>query len=182
MATKPVTVGVDGSEESLRAVEWAALEARRHCTSLRIVSAPAKLPRLCAEVSPVPEITFAGPVDDALAAEASDQVLGMLRAALGLLGTPAGPTLICVEAAESLSVIVTGTGTPRQAANGDGRTRDLTPQREQARRDGIVIEIESAADETRLAWNLPLRLRALRPAGERGKAGKVRANGSRRAS
>jgi len=47
--------------------------------------------RLCAEVSPVPEITFAGPVDDALADEASDQVLGMLRTALGLLGTPAGP-------------------------------------------------------------------------------------------
>ena len=33
------------------------------------------------------------------------------------------PTLICVEAAERLSVIVTGTGTPRQAANGDGRRR-----------------------------------------------------------
>ena len=27
MATKPVVVGMDGSEESLRAVEWAALEA-----------------------------------------------------------------------------------------------------------------------------------------------------------
>ena len=46
MATKPVTVGVDGSEESLRAVEWAALEARRRGTSLRIVSAPAELPRM----------------------------------------------------------------------------------------------------------------------------------------
>jgi nucleotide-binding universal stress UspA family protein len=32
---------VDGSEESLRAVEWAALEAKRHSSSLRIVSAPA---------------------------------------------------------------------------------------------------------------------------------------------
>jgi nucleotide-binding universal stress UspA family protein len=29
MATKPVIVGVDGSEESLLAAEWAALEARR---------------------------------------------------------------------------------------------------------------------------------------------------------
>jgi hypothetical protein len=46
MATKPVTIGVDGSEESLRAVEWAALEARRHASPLRIVSAPAELPRL----------------------------------------------------------------------------------------------------------------------------------------
>jgi nucleotide-binding universal stress UspA family protein len=46
MATKPVIVGVDGSEESLRAVEWAALEARRHGSSLRIVSASAELPRM----------------------------------------------------------------------------------------------------------------------------------------
>src|SRR5690349_25021181 len=40
MATKPVIVGVDGSEESLLAVEWAAPEARRHSSPLRIVSAP----------------------------------------------------------------------------------------------------------------------------------------------
>jgi len=46
MATKPVVVGVDGSEESLRAVEWAALEARRHSAPLRIVSAPALVPRI----------------------------------------------------------------------------------------------------------------------------------------
>jgi hypothetical protein len=40
MATKAVTVGVDGSEESLRAVEWAALEARRQCGSARTSSCP----------------------------------------------------------------------------------------------------------------------------------------------
>ena len=42
MATMPVVAGVDGSEESLRAVEWAALEARRHWAPLRIVSAVAR--------------------------------------------------------------------------------------------------------------------------------------------
>ncbi len=46
MATMPIVAGVDGSEESLRAVEWAALEARRHRAPLRIVSAPALLPRM----------------------------------------------------------------------------------------------------------------------------------------
>jgi nucleotide-binding universal stress UspA family protein len=46
MATLPVVVGVDGSAESLHAVEWAALEAQRHGAPLRIVSAPALLPRM----------------------------------------------------------------------------------------------------------------------------------------
>jgi len=35
MAKMPVVAGVDGSEESLRAVEWAALEAQRHRAPLR---------------------------------------------------------------------------------------------------------------------------------------------------
>jgi nucleotide-binding universal stress UspA family protein len=48
MATRPVVAGVDGSEESLRAVEWAALEANRHGAPLRIVSAPAMPPRMYA--------------------------------------------------------------------------------------------------------------------------------------
>lgn len=53
MATKPVVVGVDGSEESLLAAEWAAMEARRHGLPLRIVSAPATLPRVHAWQAPL---------------------------------------------------------------------------------------------------------------------------------
>lgn len=48
MAVAPVVVGTDGSEESLRAVEWAAREAERHEAPLRIVSAPAVPPRMWA--------------------------------------------------------------------------------------------------------------------------------------
>ena len=43
---RPVVVAVDGSEESMRAVEWAAREAARWDAPLRIVSAPALLPRM----------------------------------------------------------------------------------------------------------------------------------------
>jgi nucleotide-binding universal stress UspA family protein len=46
MASKPVVVGVDGSEESLLAAEWAAMEARRHGLPLRIVSVPAMTPHM----------------------------------------------------------------------------------------------------------------------------------------
>lgn len=53
MATRPVVVGVDGSEESLRAAVWAAREAKRHGAPLRIVSAPAMPPRMWAS-APAP--------------------------------------------------------------------------------------------------------------------------------
>ena len=45
MTARPVVVAVDGSAESLRAVEWAVREAELRSASLRIVSA-ASLPRL----------------------------------------------------------------------------------------------------------------------------------------
>jgi nucleotide-binding universal stress UspA family protein len=40
MAGKPIIVGTDGSEESMRAVEWAAREAALRALPLRIVSTP----------------------------------------------------------------------------------------------------------------------------------------------
>ena len=54
MTTRPVVVGVDGSEESLRAVEWAAREAHRHGAPMRLVSAPAVPPRMLAS-DPAPQ-------------------------------------------------------------------------------------------------------------------------------
>jgi len=55
MATMPVVVGVDGSAESLNAVEWAAREAWRHEAPLRIVSALA-MPALGAAVTRAEEV------------------------------------------------------------------------------------------------------------------------------
>ena len=46
MATKPVIAGTDGSQESMRAVEWAAREAMLRGTSLRIVAIPVLPPRM----------------------------------------------------------------------------------------------------------------------------------------
>lgn len=45
MTAKPIVTGTDGSEESLRAVEWAAREAVLRAVPLRIVSAASLLPR-----------------------------------------------------------------------------------------------------------------------------------------
>jgi signal transduction histidine kinase len=112
--------------------------------------------RLCAEVSPVPEITFTGPVDDALSAEASDQLLDMLRTALSLISGDVVQTSVDLRASDALTVAVTGTGPDGRAAGANGSGRDFSPLRDKASRAGIAIEVGSAADGTRLAWSFPV--------------------------
>lgn len=46
MAGKPIVAGTDGSEESLRAVDWAAREAVLRGLPLRIVTAADTPPRM----------------------------------------------------------------------------------------------------------------------------------------
>ena len=46
MAAKPIVAGTDGSEESLRAVDWAAREAALRGAPLRIVATAGLLPRM----------------------------------------------------------------------------------------------------------------------------------------
>jgi nucleotide-binding universal stress UspA family protein len=52
MTVKPIVAATDGSEHSLRAVEWAAREAELHGAGLRIVSVAAMPPRMMAEQDP----------------------------------------------------------------------------------------------------------------------------------
>ena len=110
MAAKPVVVGVDGSEESLRAVEWAALEARRHSASLRIVSAPALVPRMHAPSASAEEIACAlrGIAAQALdaAITRSEEVAAGLPLTTGLLSGP--PPLAVAESGADASMLVVG--------------------------------------------------------------------------
>src|SRR5437879_5665727 len=50
MASKPIVAGTDGSEESLRAVDWAAREAAMRGAPLRIVGTAEILPRMSQRV------------------------------------------------------------------------------------------------------------------------------------
>jgi nucleotide-binding universal stress UspA family protein len=86
MASKPIVAATDGSEESLRAVDWAAREAALRGAPLRIVSAAALLPRMASRVDTSEEYADVTDVllqdrDQALAAAAERAA----KAAPGLL-------------------------------------------------------------------------------------------------
>ena len=110
MAAKPVVVGVDGSEESLRAVEWAALEARRQSAPLRIVSAPAlvapdaRLQRLSGEIACALRGIAAQALDAAITR--SEEVAAGLPSTTGLLSGP--PPLAVAESGAEASMLVVG--------------------------------------------------------------------------
>ena len=112
--------------------------------------------QLCAGASPVPEITFAGPVDDVLTAEAGDKLLDMLRMALGQIGSGAVRTSVDLRAGETLSVIVTGTGPDGRPAGRDRSGPDFSPLRDSAAQADIAIAVEPDANGTRLAWSVPV--------------------------
>jgi nucleotide-binding universal stress UspA family protein len=110
MAAKPVIVGVDGSEESLLAVEWAALEARRHSSPLRIVSAPDAVPRLHAYHASPDEIAAALRGISARALDAaitrSEEVAPGLAVDTGLLSGPAAVAV--ADSGSGASMLVVG--------------------------------------------------------------------------
>jgi nucleotide-binding universal stress UspA family protein len=109
MATYPVVVGVDGSEESLLAAEWAALEAKRHGLPLRIVSAPAMPPRTRAyQVSPAVASTLRAAATRALgtAVARAEDIAPGLKITTSLLAGP--PALAVAGSGSSAAVLVVG--------------------------------------------------------------------------
>ncbi len=96
MTAKPIVAATDGSEHSLRAVEWAAAEAVLRAAPLRIVSAAALLPRMVERQEPADVATVADILrrsrDHALAAaaaRAAEAAPGLLIDTDDLTGQPA---------------------------------------------------------------------------------------------
>ena len=112
MTAGPIVAATDGSEESLRAVDWAAREAELHGLPLRIVSAAALPPRMAEHqtASGVPTVadTVVGNRDRALATatqRATAAAPDILVDADGLGGSPAQAI---TEAGSGASMLVVG--------------------------------------------------------------------------
>jgi nucleotide-binding universal stress UspA family protein len=115
MESMPVVVGVDGSEESLRAAEWAAREAQRHRAPLRIVSVPATPPRTHLHDTVPPAVAHAvrARATDALGeavGRCAEVTSGLLVEANLLAGSPALAVTECGSGALMLVVGARGAG------------------------------------------------------------------------
>jgi nucleotide-binding universal stress UspA family protein len=110
MFRMPVVVGVDGSEESLRATDWAAGEAVRRKVPLRIVSAPASLPPMRAPH--VSEATAANALRGiaarslGLALERAGRVARVPLIETGMLSGP--PAVAVADCGRGASMLVLG--------------------------------------------------------------------------
>ena len=110
MATRPVIAGTDGSQESIRAVEWAAREAVLYHAPLRIVAVPVMPTRMTP--SPATPETVAGLIEHSMsrALAAAAQQAATLEPDLAietqLLTGP--PAEALVEIAPEASMLVLG--------------------------------------------------------------------------
>lgn len=104
MVIKPIVVGTDGSEQSLRAVAWAAVEAVLHEAPLRIVSA-VDLPSHPASFGASPTATAQKSLDDA--ADHADLTAPGLTVDTALL--TGKPARVLSDAAAGAAMLVVGT-------------------------------------------------------------------------
>jgi len=111
---------------------------------------------LCGGLTPVPEVTFSGPVDRALDPGARGELLGMLREVLGTLGAQSPPARISIAAGEdSCLAVVEASLKTDVAAIMEGSSSELSGLRDAAARAGARIDIEPVPGGARLAWRCP---------------------------
>jgi nucleotide-binding universal stress UspA family protein len=113
MAIMPIVVAVDGSEESMRAVQWAAREAAWHGASLRIVSAAAGPP--CMGLPGAVPPTVAGALREISARALGEAVTRAMEVSNGLIidtdllaGTP--PVAVAASGAGARMLVVGARG------------------------------------------------------------------------
>jgi signal transduction histidine kinase len=109
---------------------------------------------LCRNLSPAPEISFAGPVDGALHPSTRAQLLDTLRETLGLIGQQTVLPRIGISVDDSACVTVIETAAETDGA--EGPAPEHSELRDRIVRLGINIAIENVPGDTRLRWQLPV--------------------------
>ena len=124
------------------------LEARLKEEGLR-----AGIVHLCEQLSPVPDVTFHGPVDSALHPTASAELLDILDDALTVIGKHWAPAAIEIAAGDGAHVTMVQ-AVPLPDALGAGEPDYEFPGlRDRAAEAGMLIEIEPGPQSVQITWH-----------------------------
>lgn len=107
----------------------------------------------CASLAPEPEIILDGPVDTVISATTENQLLGALREVADVIEAPARLTQVGISVDDAVRLTVVGSGGELAVTEQPGQFHVL---RENARRAGIGIEIETVPGGRRFRWHFPL--------------------------
>jgi hypothetical protein len=116
----------------------------------------ARILYLCERLSPAPDVSFRGPVDGALHPNTGNQLLEVLREALGAIAQHWTPVRVDVTADDggALAVVIHAAAPPAppgRSAHGD----ELARLRASAAQAGKRVELESGREAIRFAWHVP---------------------------
>lgn len=112
---------------------------------------------LCGGLSPVPEVSFAGPIDRTLSPKEGTRLAGMLRVSIAVIGQHAVPSNIAITAGDEECLTVIETVSRPGLADGEWADGEPVRLREQATLAGARITIQHMpGGGTRFAWHLPL--------------------------
>ena len=124
------------------------LKAHRKDRGLR-----AGIVHLCEQLSPVPDVTFHGPVDGALHPAASTELLALFADALAVIGRRWAPVLISVTAGHGAHVTVLRAVPLPAAMEAGGPDYEFAGLRGRAAEAGMAIEIEPGPQFVQICWH-----------------------------
>lgn len=109
--------------------------------------------RLCEQLSPVPDVTFRGPVDGALDPAATAELLAALADAVAALGRRWAPAAIDVTAADGAYVTVLQAVPLQDATETAEPDGEFSGLRARAAQAGMRIEIEPRPGLVQICWH-----------------------------
>lgn len=163
LATQPevrerIMASADGLDEVLRLTRDAVfgVEERMRARGLR-----AEIVALCDSMSPVPEVSFTGPVDSALDPVRAARLAQTLRDAMKAVSRHSAPVRVAVTTADSTCTAEIETAGPLP----DGGPASAWPAQlsDSAAKAGISLDVQTASGSTRFTWSVPLSAPAAGP-------------------
>lgn len=111
---------------------------------------------VCGTLSPVPEVSFSGPAEQALSAGAQARLLELLRESFGLIEPDAVPGRVEIAADADTCLVVIDAASRDRVAGATSAEQDFSGLLDRATQAGVRMDIEPIPGGIRFSWRFPL--------------------------